>query len=86
LFGHTQGLGSLQRASPLVLGRVARALLNKGGLVTMGRIVPVVSAPLSAYLNNRHLQAVGEEAVRHYDGFRRASLRAAAGAVDDSTR
>ena len=39
------------------------------GLNSLGRVMPLVSAPISAYLNNQHIQAVGDEAVRHYDGF-----------------
>ena len=31
--------------------------------------MPLVAAPVSAYLNNQHIQQVGDEAVRHYDGF-----------------
>jgi hypothetical protein len=72
LFGYANGIGPITRAGPKVLGKLAAVLLEKGGLKTFGRAVPLVSAPLSAYLNNLHIQKIGDEAVRHYEGFDRA--------------
>jgi hypothetical protein len=69
LFWHLSGMGPVQRAAPRVLGRIAGALFEKGGLKLMGRAVPLVSSPLSAYLNNQHIQSAGEEALRYYGGF-----------------
>jgi len=72
LFGYANGLGPLQRAGPKVLGRVAGKLLERSGLTTFGRALPLVAAPVTAYLNNRHIQSVGDQALRYYHGFRRA--------------
>lgn len=72
LFGYANGIGPLQRSGPKVLGKVAGKLLEKGGLATVGRAVPLVAAPITAYLNNQHIQEVGEEAVLHYEGFAKA--------------
>ena len=69
IFGYANGVGPLQRASPKLLGSLAAVVLTKGGLKAIGRAMPLVAAPVSAYLNNQHVQAVGDEAVRHYDGF-----------------
>ena len=69
IFGYANGVGPLQRSSPKLVGSLAAVLLARGGLKSIGRAVPLVSAPISAYLNNQHVQAVGDEAVRHYDGF-----------------
>jgi uncharacterized protein (DUF697 family) len=69
VFGYANGVGPLQRSSPKLVGSLAAVLLAKGGLNSLGRVMPLVSAPISAYLNNQHIQAVGDEAVRHYDGF-----------------
>ena len=69
VFGYANGVGPLQRSSPKLLGSLAAVLLTRGGLSSLGRVMPLVSAPISAYLNNQHVQAVGDEAVRHYDGF-----------------
>lgn len=69
LFGYSNGIGVAQRASPRVLGSVAALLLRRGGLVTLGRAMPLVAAPISAYLNNQHIQRIGDAAVRHYDGW-----------------
>ncbi len=69
VFGYANGIGPLQRASPKLVGKLAAIALQKGGLETLGRAMPLVAAPISAYLNNQHIQQVGEQAVRHYDGF-----------------
>lgn len=69
VFSHANGIGPMQRSGPKVLGRVASILLGRGGLDAAARAVPLVAAPISAYLNNHHIQQVADEAVRHYDGF-----------------
>ncbi|MDC0712829.1 EcsC family protein [Stigmatella sp. ncwal1] len=76
LFGYANGLGSLRRTSPKVLGGLAAKLLAKGGLPTLGRAMPLVAAPITAYLNNQHIQGVGEQAVRFYEGFDKAHAKA----------
>ncbi|MBL9038205.1 MAG: hypothetical protein JNG84_06825 [Archangium sp.] len=72
VFGEANGIGPLARASPRVLGSLAGLLLRSGGLAGLGRVVPLVAVPISAYLNNRHVQRVGDAAVRHYDGWAHA--------------
>jgi hypothetical protein len=72
LFGEANGIGPVKRASPKLLGSLAAMLLAKGGLKTLGRAMPLVAAPISAYLNNKHIQKIGEEAVRFYDGWHKA--------------
>ena len=72
LFGYANGIGPVQRASPKVLGKLVAMMLAKGGLEGLGKAMPLVAAPISAYLNNQHIQAVGDHAVRHYDGFTHA--------------
>ncbi|MBI5547922.1 MAG: EcsC family protein [Deltaproteobacteria bacterium] len=66
LLGYANGTGPLVRAGPKVLGRIAVSLLHRGGLPWLGRAVPVVAAPLTAWLNNRALKRVGDEALRFY--------------------
>lgn len=75
VFGYANGIGPLQRASPKLVGKLAALALTKGGLETLGRAMPLVAAPISAYLNNQHIQQVGEQAVRHYDGFSAAHAK-----------
>jgi uncharacterized protein (DUF697 family) len=72
VFGYANGIGPVQRASPKVLGGLAGMVLTRVGRTTLGRAVPLAAAPISAWLNNQHIQAVGEHAVRHYDGFDKA--------------
>ncbi len=69
LFGYANGIGPLQRSSPKLLGGLATLLLTKGGMKTLSRAIPLVAAPISAYLNNRHIQRVGDAALRHYQGW-----------------
>jgi uncharacterized protein (DUF697 family) len=66
LLGYANGTGPLLRAGPKVIGRIAVALFQRGGLPTLGRAVPVVAAPLTAWLNNQALARAGDEAVRFY--------------------
>jgi hypothetical protein len=72
LFGYANGLGPVQRASPRVVGSLAAMLLARGGLTSFSRAMPLVAAPISAYLNNQHIQQVGEAAMRHYEGWSKA--------------
>lgn len=82
VLGEANGVGPLQRSGPKVLGKVAAVLAQKGGFTSLGRAMPLVAAPLTAWLNNHHIQMVGEAALRQYDGFARAAAktRAASGA------
>ncbi len=75
LFGYASGVGPIRRAGPKVLGKVMGRLLEEGGLKVLGRAVPLLAAPISAYLNNQNIQKVGEDAIRHYEGFERAEKK-----------
>ncbi len=75
LFGQINGIGPLQRSGPKLLGKVAQLLLEKGGWKLFGRAVPVIAAPISAYLNNQHLQDVGDEAIRYYQGLQKVQQK-----------
>lgn len=69
LLGYSNGIGPVQRSGPKVVGSIAALLLARGGLKGLSRAMPLIAAPISAYLNNQHIQQVGESAVRHYDGW-----------------
>ena len=75
VLGYSNGVGTFQRAGPKMLGTIAGKLLEKGGMATIGRALPLVAAPITAYLNNQQIQAVGEEAVRFYEGFSKAQRK-----------
>ena len=81
VLGEANGVGPLQRSGPKVVGKVAAVLAEKGGFASLGRAMPLVAAPVTAWLNNHHVQIVGEAALRRYDGFVRAAAktRAASG-------
>ena len=82
VLGEANGVGPLKRSGPKLLGKVAAVIAEKGGFVSIGRAMPLVAAPVTAWLNNHHVQMVGEAALRQYDGFARAAAktRAASGA------
>ena len=67
LLGYANGVGPVVRAGPKLLGRLALTLFQRGGLPTLGRAFPVVAAPVTAWLNARAIERVGEEAVRFYE-------------------
>lgn len=72
VFGYANGIGPLERAGPRVLGTLASMVLKKYGLKAFARAMPLVASPISAYLNNQHIQKVGDSAIRHYDGWAHA--------------
>lgn len=76
VFALANGVSPLTRAGPRLLGRVAGVVLEAGGARTFGRALPLVAAPVTAWLNNQHVQRVGEHAQRHYEGFVKAHAKA----------
>ena len=75
VLGYATGVGSLTRAGPRLLGSLAGKLLEKGGLEALGRSLPLAAAPISAYLNQRHIQQVGDQVVRFYAGLEKAKAK-----------
>jgi len=76
LFSGATGMGPMTRASPATLGRVMSRLLRSGRWGAVGRTLPLVAAPVTAYLHQRQLQSLGDQAVRHYQGFERVRHKA----------
>lgn len=66
ILGRGNGVGPLYRSGTPILARIASALMVRRGVPLLGRAVPFVAAPVSAYLNNRDIERVGREALRHY--------------------
>jgi hypothetical protein len=65
----------LSRAGPKLMASIAGRVFSKGGLVWVGRAMPVVAAPLTAYFNNRDIQKAGEAALRYYGTLRELPSR-----------
>jgi len=74
ILGRGNGVGPLYRAGPTLFGRLVLRILQRKGLPSLGRAVPLVSAPISVWLNNRDIQRVGDEALRLWGSAR--ALRA----------
>lgn len=66
VIARAHGIEDLVRASPRVLGALARALALRHGLGTLGRMVPMIAAPISASLNRRELERTGNAALRRF--------------------
>jgi hypothetical protein len=66
VIGRAHGLEGLMRASPRVLGALARRLAMQRGFRMLGRWVPLVAAPISARINQRDLRRTGTEALRRF--------------------
>jgi hypothetical protein len=64
--GRAHGMEDVVRASPRVLGAVAKALAMHYGLGIVGRLIPLAAAPISAKLNERDMARVGGEALRRF--------------------
>lgn len=70
LLGEAHGLSTLTRAAPRTLGSLAAILFARSRI--WGRAIPGASAIVGAWMNNRHIQNVGDSAIRHYEGFDKA--------------
>lgn len=66
VIGRAHGMDDLVRTGPRVLGALAKLLALRHGLGTVGRLVPMVAAPISAALNRRALDRLGDEAFRRF--------------------
>lgn len=72
VLGYANGVAPVVRSGPKVVAAIAKALLTRGGLPSVGKAFPVVGGIVTAYLNNRGIQRLGEEALRFYGGKFRA--------------
>lgn len=66
VLGQVHGIQDMIRSSPRVLGALARALAVRHGLGTIGRVIPLVAAPVSAHLNEREMKKVGAAAMSRF--------------------
>jgi hypothetical protein len=68
VIGRAHGVEDMVRASPRVLGEIAKAIAIRHGLGTLGRLVPLAASPISAKLNQRDMDRIGDEALRRFGG------------------
>ena len=66
VLGRVHGIEDVIRSSPRVLGALARALAFRHGLGMIGRIVPLIAAPVSIRMNEREMRKVGEAAMHRF--------------------
>ena len=66
VLGRAHGVQDVLRASPRVVGAIARAVAIKHGLGSLGRFVPFIAAPIAARINARTMVRTGNEALRTF--------------------
>lgn len=66
VLGRAHGIEDVLRSSPRVLGAIARAVALRHGFSSLGRLVPLVAAPIAAKLNERDMERLGGEALRRF--------------------
>lgn len=66
LLHYANGVDPVVRASPRVLGHVAFVLLKGGGLKQVGRAIPVIASPVTAWLNSKAISRACHEAIVFY--------------------
>ncbi|MEQ8272797.1 MAG: hypothetical protein RMA76_43835 [Deltaproteobacteria bacterium] len=66
VLGRAHGVEDVLRASPRVIGAIAKAIALKHGLGSLGRVVPLIAAPISARINERTMLRTGQEALRTF--------------------
>lgn len=67
LFRYVNGVSPAGRSAPRIFGDVSRVYFLRRGFTRLSTAVPLVAAPVTAYVNNRHIQRIGEAAIRHYE-------------------
>lgn len=68
VLGRAHGVEDVIRAGPRVLGSIAKTLALRYGFTGLGRLVPMISAPIAAKLNEREMRRVTEQAIRRFGG------------------
>ena len=71
-FSANSAAQSAARASPRAVARLAERILSARGMRFLGKLMPVVAAPITAAMNTRDLERVHEEAMRFYAYIPRA--------------
>lgn len=71
---------SLRLVVPALAARAGRELLRRSAWRAIGRTVPVLAAPLTAWVNHHEIQRLGDAAVLSFGAFRR--LRAPVTPID----
>lgn len=66
VLGRAHGVEDVLRASPRVVGAIAKAIALKHGLGSLGRVVPLIAAPIAARINERGMIRTGQEALRTF--------------------
>lgn len=66
VLGRAHGVEDVLRASPRVVGAIARAIAIKHGLGSLGKLVPFVAAPIAARINEKGMIRTGQEALRTF--------------------
>lgn len=66
VLGRAHGIQDLVQAGPRVLGALAKALFLRYGLGTVGRLVPLLAAPISARMNEVEMRRVGTAAMQRF--------------------
>ncbi len=66
VIGRAHGMPDLVRAGPRVLGALAKMFALRHGLGTLGRLVPMIAAPISATLNRRGMVRIGRHAMERF--------------------
>lgn len=66
VLGRAHGVDDLVRAGPRVLGALAKALMVRHGLGSFSRLVPMISAPIAAKLNEREMDKLGALAIQRF--------------------
>lgn len=66
VLGRAHGMEDVLRSSPRVLGAIARTIALRHGFGSLGRLVPLLAAPIAAKLNERDMERLGGEALRRF--------------------
>lgn len=66
LLGQAHGVEDVLRATPRVIGSLAKVLALRYGIGSLSRAIPLLAAPISARLNRRHMKHTGHLAMQRF--------------------
>lgn len=78
LKGDEPNLGTLARATPRWMKSATASMVKRIGWRSVGRTIPILAVPISAWVNGRDIEQMGTEALRRFDTFRRVPTASAA--------
>lgn len=74
--GGEPNLRNLAKTTPRWMRSATSSMVKRMGWRTIGRTIPILAVPISAWVNGKDIEQMGRDALRRFDTFRRAPAAA----------